>query len=102
MAARMEQILRRGFDDYRECVNPHVARRTQLTGEPARVPKTRDGRIVDATEAAFEDFHGTQSFGHRHPAIAEAVHEFLESAAPSWFPALVNPFAGSLARRLCE
>lgn len=102
MAARIDQILRRGFEDYREFVNPHVSLRTELTGEPARVPGTQDGRIVDAAGNVFEDFHGTQSFGHRHPAITEAVREFLESGSPAWFPARVNPYAGSLARRLCE
>ncbi len=102
MAAGIDRILQRGFDDYREFVNPYVSRRTELTGEPARVPHVQAGRIVDSTGHVFEDFHGTQSFGHRHPAITEAVREFLESDSPAWFPARVNPYAGSLARRLCE
>jgi len=99
---RIDQILRRGFDDYRDFVNALVAQRTELTGEPARITRADGGRLVDPAGKLIEDFHGTQSFGHRHPAITGAVRAFLDSEAPSWFPSRVNPFAGSLARRLCE
>jgi acetylornithine/succinyldiaminopimelate/putrescine aminotransferase len=97
-----DDILRRGFDEYREFVNPLVAQRARLAGEPLRVVRTEDGRIVDSEGRAIEDFHGTQAFGHRHPAITAALRTFLDSDAPSWFPSRVNPFAGRLARRLCE
>ena len=30
------------------------------------------------------------------------MRELLDSDSPSWFPSRVNPYAGSLARRLCE
>ena len=102
MSKRIEAILRKGFDDYRELVNPLVALRAELTGEPARVVRVEQGRLVDADGRLIEDFHGTQAFGHRHPAVTQAVRELLDSDSPSWFPARVNPYAGSLARRLCE
>jgi len=98
----LDEARRTGWDDYRELVNPIVAQRTELTGEPARVVHTDQGRLVDAAGARFEDFHGTQSFGHRHPAIANAVRAFLETDAPNWYPGRMNPYAGLLARRLCE
>ncbi len=98
----VDDVRRNGFADYRDFVNPLVALRASLTGEPARIVATDAGRIVDAGGKAFEDFHGTQSFGHRHPAIAGALRELLDSDAPNWFPARVNPWAGRLARRLCE
>jgi acetylornithine/succinyldiaminopimelate/putrescine aminotransferase len=102
MSKRIEAILRRGFDDYRELVNPLVALRAELTGEPARVVRTDGGRLVDADGRLIEDFHGTQAFGHRNPVVTQAVRELLDSDSPSWFPSRVNPYAGSLARRLCE
>ena len=101
MSKRIEAILRRGFDDYRELVNPLVALRAELTGEPARVVGVEGGRLVDADGRLIEDFHGTQAFGHRNPVVSQAVRELLDSDSPSWFPSRVNPYAGSLARRLC-
>lgn len=97
-----DDILRRGFDEYREFVNPLIAQRARFAGEPIKVVRTEDGVLYDADGHAFEDFHGTQAFGHRNPHIADALRRYLDSDAPSWYPARVNPFAGRLARRLCE
>ncbi len=102
MSTRVQHILHKGFDDFREFVNPLVALRAELAGEPARVVRTHNGRLVDAGGREIEDFHGTQAFGHRHPAVTQAVRELLDSDSPAWFPSRVNPYAGSLARRLCE
>jgi acetylornithine/succinyldiaminopimelate/putrescine aminotransferase len=92
---------RSGWDDYKRFVNPMVALRAELLGEPVRVEHVVDGRLA-LDRANVEDFHGTQTFGHRNPAITKAVMDFLASDSPNWFPARVNPYAGSLARRLCE
>src|SRR5512140_1953540 len=102
MTTRIEDILRHGFEDFREFVNPLIALRAEVAGEPTRVGHAKEGRLEDVEGHLIEDFHGTQAFGHRHPAIAAAVREFLDSDSPSWFPSRVNPYAGSLARRLCE
>ena len=102
MAASVEDILRQGFEDFREFVNPLIAQRAELAGEPQRIIHVREGRLEDTEGHLIEDFHGTQAFGHRNPAIAAAVRQFLDSDSPSWFPSRVNPYAGSLARRLCE
>lgn len=102
MAAILPDILRRGFEDFREFVNPMIALRAELAGEPTRILRADGGRLVEADGKVVEDFHGTQAFGHRHPAITGAVQAFLSSDSPSWFPSRVSPFAGSLARRLCE
>lgn len=96
------QILRQGFDDFREFVNPLIALRAELAGEPVHVLRVEAGRLVTREGQVIEDFHGTQAFGHRNPAIAKAVIAFLESDSPSWFPSRVNAYAGSLGRRLCE
>ncbi|UQA63368.1 aspartate aminotransferase family protein [Polyangium aurulentum] len=97
-----DDILTRGFDEYREFVNPLIAQRAAIAGEPIRIARTKDGVLYDHEGHAFEDFHGTQAFGHRNPYIADAVRRYLDSDAASWYPSRVNPFAGRLARRLCE
>jgi acetylornithine/succinyldiaminopimelate/putrescine aminotransferase len=101
MSGLVEEILREGFESYRRYVNPLVTLRAELLGEPTRVSQVKDGQLVEE-RGLVEDFHGTQTFGHRHPAITAAVQEFLASDSPNWFPSRVNPYAGSLAKRLCE
>jgi len=98
----MRDIFRHGFDEFRQFINPLIAQRADLSGEPYRAMATADGQLVLANGSVIEDLHGTQAFGHRNPAITAAVKAFLDSDAPSWFPARVNPFAGRLARRLAE
>ncbi len=102
MSAAFEDILRRGFDEYREFVNPLIAQRAAVAGEPIKLIRAEGGVLCDAQGHAVEDFHGTQAFGHRHPAITAAVRAFLDSDAINWYPSRVNPFAGRLARRLAE
>jgi acetylornithine/succinyldiaminopimelate/putrescine aminotransferase len=99
---RIDDILHGGFDQFRDFVNPLIALRAELSGEPTKITRTDGGRLVDTTGQLIEDFHGTQAFGHRNPEIAQAIREFLDSDSASWFPSRVNPFAGSLAQRLCE
>jgi len=94
-------ILREGYEAYRRYVNPLVTLRAELLGEPTHVTSVRDGQLVDP-HGSVEDFHGTQTFGHRHPAITAAVTAFLASDSPNWFPCRVNPYAGLLAKRLCD
>jgi acetylornithine/succinyldiaminopimelate/putrescine aminotransferase len=76
--------------------------RAELSGEPFRIMSTDDGQLVHANGGMIEDLHGTQAFGHRNPVITAAVRDFLDSDAASWYPARVNPFAGRVARLLCE
>ena len=94
-------MLREGYESYRRYVNPLVTLRAELLGEPTRITSVRDGKLVEP-RGEVEDFHGTQTFGHRHPAITAAVTEFLASDSPNWFPCRVNPYAGLLAEKLCK
>lgn len=96
-----QEMLREGYEAYRRYVNPLVALRAELLAEPTRLTATRDGQLVEP-RGTVEDFHGTQTFGHRHPAISAAVTEFLASDSPNWFPCRINPYAGLLAERLCQ
>jgi acetylornithine/succinyldiaminopimelate/putrescine aminotransferase len=98
----LAEILRGGFEDFREFVNEGIALRAAVAGEPVRVVRAEGGGLVTDEGQPVEDLHGTQAFGHRRPEIARALQEYLASDAPSWYPSRVNPFAGRLARRLCE
>ena len=100
-ALNTQAMLREGYESYRRYVNPLVTLRAELLAEPTRISAVKDGLLVEP-RGTVEDFHGTQTFGHRHPAIARAVTEFLASDSPNWFPCRVNPYAGLLAQRLCE
>ena len=93
---------RDGFDDFRRFVNPLIAQRATLAGEPIRLLRAVAGvpQLDDGTP--IEDFHGTQTLGHRNPAVAEALKRSLDSEALSWFPSRVSPYAGRLARVLAE
>jgi acetylornithine/succinyldiaminopimelate/putrescine aminotransferase len=97
----VEAMLREGYEAYRRYVNPLVTLRAELLGEPTRISRVEAGQLVEP-RGTVEDFHGTQTFGHRHPAITAAVTEFLATDSPNWFPCRVNPYAGLLAKRLCE
>lgn len=94
--------FRDGWAAYRDFINPMVALRAELLGEPLRVRHVVDGQLIDEARGPIEDFHGTQTFGHRHPAITAALQRYLATDAPNWFPARVNPYAGALAKALCE
>lgn len=96
------EILRDGFGEFKSFVNPLIAERARLAREPIQFVRVSDGMLVDAEGKRYEDFHGTQMLGHRNAVVADAIRAFLESDAPNWFPSRVNPWAGRLARRLCE
>ena len=98
----IESILRRGFEDFRDFVNPLVHKRVTLAGEPMRILHTRGGQLIDDENKVIECFHGTQAFGHRNPFITKAVRDFLDSDSANWYPSRVNPYAGTLGKVLCE
>ena len=96
------ELFRNGIDEYRRFLNPLMVERAQLAGEPLGIVRTEGGRLYDGDGNGYECFHGTQAFGHRHPAIQAAVQQFLDSDAPSWYPSRISQFGGRLARTLCE
>ena len=101
--ALVADVFHKGWDEFQEFVNPLIAQRARLAGEPLRMTGAARRPARSTSDGhAIEDFHGTQMLGHRNPAVAAAVRAFLETDAPNWYPARVNPFAGRLARRLCE
>jgi ornithine--oxo-acid transaminase len=98
-------MLRQGYQDFRAFVNPLVATRAQLVGEPYLLEQVAEGRLLDVEGRAYTDLlagWGTQAFGHRPPAIEAALIDFLQGNAPSFYPSGISPYAGLLARRLRE
>ena len=100
--ALVADVFHKGWDEFQEFVNPLIAQRALLAGEPLRVTGAVGGPLINEDGHGVEDLHGTQMLGHRNPTVAAALRAFLESDAPNWYPARVNPFVGRLARRLCE
>jgi 4-aminobutyrate aminotransferase-like enzyme len=98
----LDAILQDGFDAFREFVNPMVARRAELSGEPAKASRVQGSRLLDDAGSLIEDFNGTQAFGHRNAHVTAKLQAFLASDSASWFPSRMSPYAGSLAKRLCE
>ena len=102
MGESAADILKHGFGEFRTFVNPLIAERARLAREPIEFVRVEGGVLHDAAGKSYEDLHGTQMLGHRNPAVADAIRGFLDSDIPNWFPSRVNPWAGRLARRLCE
>ncbi len=93
-----------GYDDFREFVNPLIAARAELLGEPYRLQAVDGDQLVDVDGQRVFDLlagWGTQAFGHRHPRIEAALRAFLDSRSPAFFTSSVSPYAGLLARELC-
>jgi acetylornithine/succinyldiaminopimelate/putrescine aminotransferase len=98
-------MLRQGYQDFRAFVNPLVATRAQLCGEPYLLEQVAGGRLLDVEGRAYTDLlagWGTQAFGHRPAAIEAALIAFLQGSAPSFYPSGISPYAGLLAARLQE
>jgi acetylornithine/succinyldiaminopimelate/putrescine aminotransferase len=102
MHEKTANIFREGFEEFQQFINPMIAQRAKMAGEPIHVVHAQDGVLRDTDGQQYEDFHGTQMLGHRNQAVTNALRDFLDSDAPNWFPSRVNPWAGRLARRLCE
>jgi putrescine aminotransferase len=96
-------ILDQVYEDYRDFINPPLARVMKLSGSPVEI-SAQGTTIVDHTGKQYLDFaggYGVFTLGHRHPRVVAAVHEQLERMALSG-RTMFNPLAGRLARRLAE
>jgi len=98
------ELLHRGFEEFASFVNPVAALRARLSGEPVQLVRVLDGNsLQDVSGKVYEDYlsgYGTQALGHRNPQIAQALRDYLETDAPSFFPSGISPFAGRLAKQL--
>jgi putrescine aminotransferase len=94
-------LLEETYADYRDCLNPPLARVMKISGSPVEV-HAEGTRIVDHTGKSYLDFaggYGVFTLGHRHPRVVAAVREQLDKIALSG-RTMFNPLMGKLARRL--
>jgi len=94
-------LLEETYSDYRDCLNPPLARVMKVSGSPVEV-HAEGTRIVDHTGKSYLDFaggYGVFTLGHRHPRVVAAVREQLDKIALSG-RTMFNPLMGKLARRL--
>jgi putrescine aminotransferase len=96
-------LAQEAFENYRDYVNPPLARVMKLSGSPVEV-FAEGVTIVDQQGKAYLDFaggYGVFTLGHRHPRVVAAVKDQLDRMALSG-RTMFNPLMGRLAKRLAE
>ena len=91
------------YENYRDYVNPPLARVMKLSGSPLEV-SAHGTTIVDHTGKAYLDFaggYGVFTIGHSHPRVVEAVRRQLDEMSLSG-KTMFNAQLGRLAKRLAE
>ncbi len=91
------------YENYKEFVNPPLARVMKLAGSPVEV-RAQGCTIWDHTGKAYLDFaggYGVFTLGYAHPRVVAAVSAQLERFALSG-KTMFNVLLGRAARRLAE
>jgi len=91
------------YENYRDYVNPPLARVMKLSGSPVEV-SAEGVTIVDHNGKSYLDFaggYGVCTLGYRHPRVVAAVRAQLDAMALSG-RTMFNPLLGRLAKRLAE
>jgi putrescine aminotransferase len=102
-AATPQELAAETYENYKEFVNPPLARVMKLSGSPVEV-RARGSTIWDHTGKAYLDFaggYGIFTLGYMHPRVVEAVRAQLELIALSG-KTMFNVLLGRAARRLAE
>ncbi len=89
------------YENYKNFVNPPLARVMKLSGSPVEV-RARGTTIWDHAGKPYLDFaggYGVFTLGHSHPRVVAAVREQLERMSLSG-KTMFDPLLGRLARRL--
>ncbi len=97
------ELAREAFENYRDYINPPLARVMKLSGSPVEVSAS-GSTITDHTGKTYLDFaggYGVFTLGHRHPRVVAAVKDQLDRMALSG-RTMFNPLMGRLAKRLAE
>jgi putrescine aminotransferase len=103
VAASVKAIYEEAYENYRDFVNPPLARVMRLSGSPLEV-RAHGTTIVDHTGKAYLDFaggYGVFTLGHSHPRVVDAVRKQLELMSLSG-KTMFNAPLGKLAKRLAE
>jgi putrescine aminotransferase len=91
------------YENYKQYVNPPLARVMKLSGSPVEV-RASGCTIWDQNDKAYLDFaggYGVFTLGYNHPRVVEAVRAQLELIALSG-KTMFNVMLGRAARRLAE
>ncbi len=102
-AATPQELAAETYENYKEFVNPPLARVMKLSGSPVEV-RARGSTIWDHTGKAYLDFaggYGVFTLGYSHPRVVDAVRAQLELIALSG-KTMFNVLLGRAARRLAE
>jgi putrescine aminotransferase len=97
------ELAAQAFADYRDFVNPPLARVMKLSGSPVEV-RASGSTIWDQNGKAYLDFaggYGVFTLGHSHPRVLAAVREQMDRMSLS-SKTMFNPVLGHAARRLAE
>src|SRR5579863_2826890 len=102
-AASPQELAAEVYQNYKEYVNPPLARVMKVSGSPVEV-RARGCTIWDHTGKAYLDFaggYGVFTLGYMHRRVVEAVRAQLELIALSG-KTMFNVQLGRAARRLAE
>ena len=102
-AVSPQALANETYENYREFVNPSLARVMKLSGSPAEV-RAQGCTIWDHSGKAYLDFaggYGVFTLGHNHPRVVDAVRAQLERI-PLSGKTMFNVLLGRAARRLAE
>ncbi|MBV8066578.1 MAG: aspartate aminotransferase family protein [Candidatus Eremiobacteraeota bacterium] len=102
-AATPQELAAEVYENYKEFVNPSLARVMKLSGSPVEV-RARGCTIWDHNGKAYLDFaggYGVFTLGYMHPRAVAAVRDQLDRIALSG-KTMFNVLLGRAARRLAE
>lgn len=100
-AATPQELAAEVYENYKEFVNPPLARVMKLSGSPVEV-RARGCTICDQFGKEYLDFaggYGVFTLGYQHPRVVDAVRGQLERIALSG-KTMFNVLLGRAARRL--
>jgi putrescine aminotransferase len=101
--ASAQTLSDEAYENYRDYLNPPLARVMKLSGSPVAVSAS-GVTVVDHTGKSYLDFaggYGVFTLGHRHPRVVAAVRAQLDALALSG-RTMFDPLAGRLAKRLAQ
>jgi putrescine aminotransferase len=99
----VEDLALEVFENYKNYVNPPLARVMKLSGSPVEV-RASGCTIWDQNGKAYLDFaggYGVFTLGHSHPRVIAAVREQMERMSLSG-KTMFNVVLGRAAKRLAE
>ena len=100
---RVEDLAAEAFENYKQYINPPLARVMKLSGSPVEV-RASGTTIWDQNGKAYLDFaggYGVFTLGHSHPRVIAAVREQMELMSLSG-KTMFNVVLGRAAKRLAQ